>query len=238
MRNKTIIILGVIILILIIGFIFRDQIYSKLTTKVLQKCDPSLATSTGCALEVLSMSTEPEPPKGKIITEFGPLSNSYSDKYGLSLKYPDEINPPYTEKGCDFQLAHKDGIFGFIIWLFNPGCEYPFSPPNAKTLNDYKREYYAIPREGGEVRVYILNTEEIVTSTGTKGIKQDFVTTWFDTISGVEEKYNPENKSTRYVFYNPLRGLYVIRGNEKTLQIGLPDEFIQLEKKIIDTIRY
>ena len=55
MKKKVVLILGVIILMLVTGFIFRGQIFSRFNKEVLEKCDPLQATSTGCALEVFSV---------------------------------------------------------------------------------------------------------------------------------------------------------------------------------------
>ncbi|OGD68807.1 hypothetical protein A3E89_00730 [Candidatus Campbellbacteria bacterium RIFCSPHIGHO2_12_FULL_35_10] len=225
MKNKNLIIFFVVICVLIlIFFIFSTR---KSDTEVIDNITENNSISEISDNDILNADFN-----------FGEFTNQYiDDDFDFSLMYPEELGVAQVQKSCDISLYLKKPSYPPFLLIQNPNCDSAFRNPNAKSLDDYKKDY--VTKSGGIV--HIFNSEEIKTNFGTIGIKQKY-----HKFQNEEEinniNFNDITPSVRYVFHNEIHGFYILyvmpTFSENEYLEEKTNIYLDLEKKIINTIKY
>ncbi|MBU1557470.1 hypothetical protein KKC45_00725 [Patescibacteria group bacterium] len=238
MKNKlfiisiTIAIFSLIISIATFYFLFKNDLPHVV------KIPGEFTFSQGTTTIITKDSPESIPDTSTSTFSFGALSNIYEDtNFGFSLNYPEEmIKFQPSHKSCYTDLRIKDQITGFYMSLYSPACPSPLVNISAQSLDDYKKNYI----QNNGVVVSILNTSDIETPLGTKGIKQEYQT--FPSLEKIEEK-DPRIFSTRYIFHNPEKGFYIIKSgysfiNNSSVDFDAIIPYRELENEIIKSVEW
>jgi hypothetical protein len=192
-------------------------------------------------LDGSEMSTTTDQTLQPITTKFGPLTETYTDKYGFSLNYPKEMNVYNQNKSCILSVGIPPQRFGFRMDIFGPDCNPRVSGanPEAKNLKDYEKNYLITIQTGDptvEAWVGIESSQKITTINNTVGLEQGYYSKSVNPLTKEEQnKYGMRDVIKRYVFVSPSSQSYIlVRSGEGEDR----PEFRELEKKIINSIKF